>query len=61
MAHSSCADVTQLRRYVVLSNKNEFIIQACDDIDAGYKSIDLMKLVGEELKDVTPIKDIEHG
>ncbi len=45
----------------MLSNKNEFIIQACEDIDAGYKSIDLMKLVGEELKDVTPIKDIEHG
>tara|TARA_Y100001972_G_scaffold95707_1_gene117897 strand:+ start:97 stop:270 length:174 start_codon:yes stop_codon:yes gene_type:complete len=41
----------------VLTNKNEYIIHASDDIEAGYRAINLAGLVDEELKDVTPCKD----
>ena len=47
----------KLLRYVVLTNKNEYIIQACDDIEAAYRAESLAGLLDEELKDVTPCKD----
>ena len=47
----------KLSRYVVLTNKNEYIIHASDDIEAGYRAINLAGLVDEELKDVTPCDD----
>mgnify|MGYP001260237423 FL=1 len=47
----------QLLRYVVLTNKNEYIIHASDNIEAGYRAINLSGLLDEELKDVTPCED----
>tara|TARA_R100001443_G_scaffold557_1_gene2231 strand:- start:211 stop:423 length:213 start_codon:yes stop_codon:yes gene_type:complete len=47
----------KLSRYVVLTNKNEYIIQASDDIEAGYRAINLAGLLDEKLKDVTPCED----
>ena len=47
----------KLLRYVVLTNKNEYIIQASDDIEAGYRAINLAGLLDEKLKDVTPCED----
>ena len=47
----------KLLRYVVLTDKNEYIIHACDDIEAGYRAINLAGLLDEELKDVTPCSD----
>jgi hypothetical protein len=47
----------QLLRYVVLTNKNEYIIHASDNIEAGYRAINLAGLLDEELKDVTPCSD----
>ena len=43
-----------LRRFVVLTNKNEYIVLGADNIEAGYRAINLAGLVGEELKDVIP-------
>ena len=47
----------KLLRYVVLTNKNEYIIHASDNIEAGYRAINLSGLLNEELKDVTPCED----
>ena len=47
----------KLMRYVVLTNKNEYIIHASDNIEAGYRAINLSGLLDEELKDVTPCED----
>ena len=48
---------TRLLRYVVLTNKNEYIVLGTDNIDAGYRAINLAGLVGEELKDVFPCSE----
>ena len=48
---------SRLLRYVVLTNKNEYIIHASDNIEAGYRAINLSGLLNEELKDVTPCED----
>ena len=47
----------KLLRYVVLTNKNEYIIHASDNIEAGYRAINLSGLLDEELKDVKPCED----
>ena len=47
----------RLLRYVVLTNKNEYIIHASDNIEAGYRAINLSGLLDEELKDVQPCED----
>ena len=47
----------KLLRYVVLTNKNEYIIRASDNIEAGYRAINLSGLLDEELKDVQPCED----
>ena len=46
-----------LKRYVVLTNKNEYIIHGVDGIEAGYRAINLAGLVDEELKDVVPCSE----
>jgi len=46
-----------LRRFVVLTNKNEYIVLGTDNIEAGYRAINLAGLVGEELKDVIPCSE----
>jgi len=46
-----------LMRYVVLTNKNEYIVNGVDNIEAGYRAISLAGLLGEELKDVIPCED----
>ena len=48
---------TKLLRYVVLTNKNEYIVLGTDNIEAGYRAINLAGLVGEELKDVIPCSE----
>ena len=48
---------TKLLRYVVLTDKNEYIVQGTDNIEAGYRAINLAGLVDEELKDVIPCED----
>ena len=48
---------TRLLRYVVLTNKNEYIIHGSDNIEAGYRAINLAGLLDEELKDVIPCED----
>ena len=57
-----------LRRFVVLTNKNEYIIHGSDNIEAGYRAINLAGLLDEELKDVRLCEDddtreqwIPHG
>ena len=47
----------KLLRYVVLTDKNEYIIQAGDDMEAAYRAQNLAGLLDEELKDVTPCTD----
>ena len=47
----------KLLRYVVLTNKNEYIIHASDNIEAGYRAINLSGLLDEQLKDVKPCED----
>ena len=47
----------QLLRYVVLTNKNEYIIHGSDNIEAGYRAINLAGLLDEELKDVKLCED----
>ena len=54
--HAELSDMP-LRRFVVLTNKNEYIIHACDDMEAAYRAENLSGLLDEELKDVTPCKD----
>ena len=46
-----------LMRYVVLTNKNEYIVNGTDNIEAGYRAINLAGLLDEELKDVIPCED----
>ena len=46
-----------LKRYVVLTNKNEYIVNGTDNIEAGYRAINLAGLLDEELKDVIPCED----
>jgi len=48
---------TKLLRYVVLTDKNEYIVHGTDNIEAGYRAINLAGLLDEELKDVTPCED----
>ena len=47
----------RLLRYVVLTNKNEYIIHGSDNIEAGYRAINLSGLLDEELIDVQPCED----
>ena len=47
----------QLQRYVVLTNKNEYIIHGSDHIEAGLRAVNLSGLLDEELIDVTPCED----
>ena len=54
--HAELSDMP-LRRFVVLTNKNEYIVQGADNIEAGYRAINLAGLLGEELKDVIPCSD----
>ena len=54
--HQALSD-TPLRRFVVLTNKNEYIIHGSDHIEAGLRAINLAGLLDEELKDVTPCED----
>ena len=42
----------RLLRYVVLTNKNEYIIHGSDNIEAGYRAINLAGLLDEELKEI---------
>jgi hypothetical protein len=46
-----------LRRFVALTDKNEYIVLGADNIEAGYRAINLAGLVGEELKDVIPCSE----
>ena len=46
-----------LRRFVVLTDKNEYIVLGTDNIEAGYRAINLAGLVGETLKDVIPCSE----
>ena len=48
-----------LRRFVVLTDKNEYIVLGTDNIEAGYRGINLAGLVGEKLKDVIPCTEDE--
>ena len=58
MVHNHAGLVNyKLLRYVVLTNKNEYIIHASDNIEAGYRAINLSGLLDEELKDVQPCED----
>tara|TARA_R100000781_G_scaffold113799_2_gene83093 strand:+ start:22 stop:234 length:213 start_codon:yes stop_codon:yes gene_type:complete len=54
--HQELSD-RQLRRFVVLTDKNEYIIHGIDNIEAGYRAINLAGLLDEELKDVRPCED----
>ena len=54
--HDALSDI-KLRRFVVLTDKNEYIVQGTDNIEAGYRAINLAGLVDEELKDVIPCED----
>ena len=36
---------TKLLRYVVLTNKNEYIVNGTDNIEAGYRAINLAGLL----------------
>ena len=49
--------IPKLLRYVVLTNKNEYIIHGSDHIEAGLRAVNLAGLLDEELKDVTPCED----
>ena len=56
--HKQLSDMP-LRRFVVLTNQNEYIVLGADNIEAGYRAINLVGLVGEELKDVIPCSEEE--
>jgi len=47
----------KLNRYVVLTDKNEYIIHGSDDIEAAFRAQNLAGLLDEELKDVTLCED----
>ena len=47
----------RLLRYAVITDKNEYIVQGTDNIEAGYRAINLAGLLDEELKDVIPCED----
>jgi len=46
-----------LRRFVVITKKNEFIVHGADNIEAGYRAINLAGILDEELVDVKPCAD----
>ena len=54
--HQALSD-RPLRKFVVLTDKNEYIIHGADNIEAGYRAINLAGLLDEELKDVIPCSD----
>ena len=54
--HQALSD-RPLLRFVVLTDKNEYIVLGTDNIEAGYRAINLAGLVGEELKDVIPCSE----
>ena len=54
--HHGLSDI-KLRRFVVLTDKNEYIVHGTDNIEAGYRAINLAGLLGEELKDVVPCSE----
>ena len=56
--HRKLSDMP-LRKFVVLTDKNEYIVLGADNIEAGYRAINLAGLVGEELKDVIPCDEEE--
>lgn len=56
--HQALSD-KPLRKFVVLTDKNEYIVLGTDNIEAGYRAINLAGLVGEELKDVIPCTEDE--
>lgn len=48
------SDGTPPRKYaVVTDNNNEFVIEAADDIEAGYRAINLVGLLEEKMKSRT--------
>ena len=49
-----------LRRFVVHTNKNEYIVLGTDNIEAGFRAIGLASQVGEELKDVVPCSEDDN-
>jgi len=52
--------ITYLRKYVMLCNSGaEYIIEGSDNIEAGYRALNLAGLLDEELKDVIPCDDEE--
>ena len=56
--HQALSD-RPLLKFVVQTNKNEYIVLGTDNIEAGYRAINLAGLVGEELKDVIPCGEDE--
>ena len=54
--HAALSDI-KLRRFVVLTDKNEYIVLGTDNIEAGYRAINLAGLVGGDLKDVVPCSE----
>lgn len=46
-----------LLKFVVQTNKNEYIVLGTDNIEAGYRAINLAGLVDEQLKDVIPCSE----
>lgn len=62
MIHNrSGVGITYPRKYVMLCNSGaEYIIEGTDDINAGYRAINLAGLLDEELKDVIPCDDNEQ-
>ncbi len=58
MVHNHAGlSIPKLLRYVVLTNKNEYIIHGSDHIEAGLRAVNLAGLLDEELKDVTLCED----
>jgi len=56
--HRKLSDMP-LRKFVVLTDKNEYIVLGADNIEAGYRAINLAGLVDEQLKDVIPCDEEE--
>ena len=54
--HRRLSDIP-LRRFVGLTDKNQYIVLGADNIEAGYRAISLAGLVDEELKDVIPCSE----
>ena len=53
--HDHTSGESRLDKYVVFTDKNEYIIEAFDPIEAGYRAISLCEMVDEKLKDVSLI------